>query len=241
MRYLLAAVAIVALIVCVIFYQQIAQVIVVLGFALAGLLVIGGLLGAIFGSWYLAERVKMIRAGRIEAEKRANVMVLDSNGESWIRDTDIKATWRNLTGTPSLYVNGQQATPQDWEIDLHRLKLAAMAQTSAGAKVIPGQVELLPAPRPLDLLTVFTQPTQSYAIIGGQQTGKTYQARHIAAYWVRQGVKPVVIGPKWDKGEWGGCYLIGGNGAFDTVGQGISIVGSTRIRGVTTLRGGKSE
>jgi hypothetical protein len=65
---------------------------------------------------------------------------------------------------------------------------------------------------------------QAYAIIGGQQTGKTFQARHLAAYWVRQGHRPVVIGPKWDQGEWGGCYLLGGNGDFTAVERGIRMV-----------------
>ena len=77
---------------------------------------------------------------------------------------------------------------------------------------------------PLDLLTVFTQATQSYACIGGQQTGKTYQMRHIASYWLNQGFTPVVVGPKWDKGEWAGCILFGGNGDFSQVAKGIAIV-----------------
>lgn len=78
--------------------------------------------------------------------------------------------------------------------------------------------------QPLDLLTVFTQPTQSYAIIGGQQTGKTFQARHIANYWLRTGIQPIVIGPKWDRGEWAECIKLGGNGDFGAVAKGINIV-----------------
>lgn len=80
------------------------------------------------------------------------------------------------------------------------------------------------APEPLDLISVFTQLTQSFAIIGGQQTGKTYQARHIAADWLRRGVQPVVIGPKWDRGEWAGCILFGGNGGIEGVARGIEII-----------------
>jgi hypothetical protein len=44
--------------------------------------------------------------------------------------------------------------------------------------------------------------------------------RRIGCGWLR----PVVIGPKWDKGEWGGCYLIGGNGDFEAVERGIALV-----------------
>ena len=154
-------------------------------------------------------------------------MTVSDNGETWVRDTNPQASWRNLTGTPALYVNGQQDTPQDWEIDPYRQRLAAMAHTrTAAEKVIPGQAHLLPEPTatPLNLLTVFTQLEMAYGIIGGQQTGKTFQARHIATYWMRQGIKPVVIGPKWDMGEWGGCFLIGGDVNYSAVEWGINII-----------------
>ncbi|MBN1217432.1 MAG: hypothetical protein JXM69_00770 [Anaerolineae bacterium] len=84
---------------------------------------------------------------------------------------------------------------------------------------------LLPATtHELDLLTVFTQPTQSYACVGGQQTGKTYQMRHIAQHWLNNGSRPIVVGPKWDRGEWAGCLLFGGMGDFAEVSKGITIV-----------------
>lgn len=87
------------------------------------------------------------------------------------------------------------------------------------SKVIEGQ-----ASHPLDLLTVFTQPTQSYGCVGGQRVGKTFQMRHIANHWVQNGFKPIVVGPKWDVGEWAGCLLFGGQGNFAEVEKGITIV-----------------
>lgn len=226
MRHFTIGLTLVTLLLSIIFYEQVAAIVTVIGYTAAALFALLSAITLFFGGWNLAERVKLTRARRIEAEKQAHVLTVSDNGETWVRDTDPKATWRNLTGTPALYVNGKQHTPQEWEIDLHRLKLAAQAQTrAAAAQVIPGQAHLLPEPAaPLDLLTVFTQPLQAYAIIGGQQTGKTFQARHIAAFWVRQGIRPVVLGPKWDKGEWGGCYLIGGNGDFAAVEWGINLV-----------------
>jgi hypothetical protein len=98
------------------------------------------------------------------------------------------------------------------------------------------QRKLLPAgisttdKQPLDLITVFSQPTQSYACIGGQQTGKTYQMRHIAQKWLESSrgalgqITPIVIGPKWDRGEWAGCQLFGGNGNFERVETGLKVV-----------------
>jgi hypothetical protein len=93
----------------------------------------------------------------------------------------------------------------------------------AGGQVIDGRAVALPAPQ-LDLLQIMTQPTQSYAIIGGQQVGKTYQAQRLARYWLDNGIKPVVVGPKWDRGEWVGCALFGGGGNFDKVAHGMRIV-----------------
>lgn len=221
---LLLSLGLVTLIVCLVFYERLAPVVVLAGYTLVGSLALLLLATLFLGAWSLAEKVRLNRAQRIEAEKQAHVLTITDNGETWVRDTDPKATWRNLTGTPALYVNGQQSLPAEWEIELYRLKLAALAQTRAAAQVIPGRAELLPEPAPLDLLTVFTQPTQAYAIIGGQQSGKTWQARHIAAHWARQGDRPVVIGPKWDQGEWSGCYLIGGGGDMAAVEWGINLV-----------------
>ncbi len=225
MRYFITGMIVVTLLLSILFYEQVAAIVVVVGYTAVTLFALLSALTLFFGGWNLAERIKLTRARRIEAEKQAHVLTVSDNGETWVRDTDPKATWRNLTGNPALYVNGQQHNPQEWELELHRLKLAALATTRTAAQVIPGQAHLLPeAAAPLDLLTVFTQPLQAYAIIGGQQTGKTFQARHLAAYWVRQGIKPVVLGPKWDRGEWDGCYLIGGNGDFAAVEWGINLV-----------------
>lgn len=224
-KIFLLSVGLITLIMSLVFYRQLAPIIVFAGYMLVGLMTLVVIITLFFGGWNLAERIRLNRAQRIEAEKQAHVLTITDNGETWVRDTNPKAIWRNLTGTPSLYVNGQQTLPADWEIELHRLRLAARTQPrGAATQIIPGQAELLPEPTPLDLLTVFTQPTQAYAIIGGQQSGKTWQARHIAAYWARQGHRPMVIGPKWDQGEWGGCYLIGGGGDMATVEWGINLV-----------------
>ncbi len=210
-------------ILAIIFYSQIAAAVVVVGYTLAAVIALAGIIGLVFGGWYLSERLKLLRASRIQAEKQAHVMIVTDNGESWVRDTDSHSVWRNLTATPALYVNGQQANPQPWEVELYRLRLLALAggkHQPASAALLPETVEV----PPLDLMDVFTQPGQAYAIIGGQQTGKTYQARNIANYWLKQGLRPVVVGPKWDLGEWGGCYLLGGSGDFEAVGRGIAVI-----------------
>lgn len=100
--------------------------------------------------------------------------------------------------------------------------IEAMADSAAAA--LAGEVG------GFDLATVFMQPLQVYAIIGAQQTGKTFQARHLAALWIERGMVPLVIGPKWDRGEWGGCELRGGRGDYGAVEAGIEAVRREALR-----------
>jgi hypothetical protein len=119
-----------------------------------------------------------------------------------------------------VYANSQYSEPSPAETWAWELFNTPRRISSSSPALLPESVEA----EPLDLLTIFTQPTQSYAVVGGQQTGKTFQMQHIAQYWLRVGLKPIVIGPKWDKGEWAGCILFGGNGDVGNVAQGIAII-----------------
>ena len=124
---------------------------------------------------------------------------------------------QNLTIDTRAYRNGHYEVPSTHE-------LAAFSAVVSKGKELPLQapVGLLgPSESELDLLSIFTQATQSYAVIAGQQVGKTFQARRIAQYWLSSGITPVVIGPKWDKGEWEGCQLYGGEYDFPEVSKGM--------------------
>lgn len=171
------------------------------------------------------ERLLTQQAARKQAQRDASIYVVVSPEHGvFIRDTDKAASWKPAHLIPNQYQNGKPTQPS--EIELTTWQTWQALRAPRAAHNIPHQA-LLPAmteAETLELLTVFTQPTQSYAIIGGQQTGKTFQAQHIAAYWLRQGIKPAVIGPKWDRGEWTGCYLMGGNGDFQKVEWGISLI-----------------
>lgn len=218
-RYLIIITATATLILATIFYQAIVQALLFIGYTAAALLGLAGLFSLFFGGWYLTERMKMIRAQRRLADRESHVLVVTSGNQVFIRDTDHEANWRAAHLDPRFYANGQYSEPTETEARAYAVFHAPKLVGSNFAQ-LPEMVES----EPLDLLTVFTQPTQSYAIIGGQQTGKTFQARHIANYWVSRGIKPLVIGPKWDKGEWGGCILLGGNGDFQAVAWGITII-----------------
>jgi hypothetical protein len=126
----------------------------------------------------------------------------------------------NVSAYPGSHHNGVWRDPA---------AAAAAAWYALVSKKSESPVALLPEQRQqqaaqLDLLTIFTQPTQSYAVIAGQQVGKTYQMQQIAAYWRRQGIKTIVIGPKRDVGEWPDCEFFGGNYNFVNVQRGLRIV-----------------
>lgn len=131
----------------------------------------------------------------------------------------VTGTTQNLTINANAYRNGHYEPPSAHEV------MAFNAIVSKGKQVESQPILQLPVPQQYpNLLKILTQPTQSYAIIGGQQVGKTYQARRIAQHWLDAGLKPLVIGPKWDKGEWAGCTLFGGGYNFERVSQGMRII-----------------
>ena len=132
-------------------------------------------------------------------------------------DTDIV---ENLSVNPTSHHNGT------WQEPPKTAMMAWFALVSRDKQINQQVVQQLPsrAESSLDLLSIFTQPTQSYAIIAGQQVGKTFQARRIAQHWISTGCKPIVIGPKWDKGEWEGCTSFGGEYNMQQVNRGMQIV-----------------
>ena len=140
-------------------------------------------------------------------------------------ETDI---WENLSTYPGTHHNGHWEEPHPAAAAAWHA-LVSKRGTDSPVAYLPAGAANQPESR-LDLLTIFTQPTQSYAIIGGQQTGKTFQARRIAQYWLDSGIVPAVIGPKWDTGEWAGCKLFGGEYDFEAVQAGMAVVESEAMR-----------
>ena len=95
-----------------------------------------------------------------------------------------------------------------------------------GAIVAP-KLDALALPEPedekLDFVSAFTQPQQAYAVIAGQQVGKTTTIQPIVKYWRDRAdaEQPIVIGPKWRDHEWAGCLKHGGKGDYDAVQKGL--------------------
>lgn len=177
--------------------------------------------GIIYGL-YVREKLLMVRAKRIEAEQKALALTYQSytDGFGMVHLLNLKTNRvENLSTYPGSHHNGV------WEDPPQQALMAWHALVAKNRNVSEQAVkELVIDQTPvqsLDLLSVFTQPNQSFAIIGGQQVGKTFQAQRIAAYWLQNGIRPVVIGPKWDTGEWPECQLFGGEYNFEAVQDGM--------------------
>jgi len=174
---------------------------------------------SIFGLLWLKYELKQKMA-----KSEVMYVIAPKDEQVYIRDANHTSIWRNAHRDYRFYGNGQYTEPTEAEkLNLFLNVKNPPQQLSLPSQVIDNQE--------LDLLNVFTQPTQAYAIIGGQQTGKTYQARFIADYWLKRGLKPVVIGPKWDKGEWEGCIKRGGNGDYKAIERAIE-----KVRGLVNSR-----
>jgi len=181
-----------------------------------GIIAISLIVFAILAGLLAREAILTRKAKRLKEEYQARVV--DTQHGTWFiahKDIDVVP----LHSTPYLRINGHERdlTPDE---RFYTTALHAPKQIALEATTMPIQGES----SSLDLLTIFTQPTQSYAIIAGQQVGKTFQARRIAQHWLSTGCKPVVIGPKWDKGEWDGCALFGGEYNMSQVSRGMQIV-----------------
>ena len=195
-------------------------------------LLIAALTGAmVFAAWYLFEKMRMVRANRIEMEKKAHVLTVVNGRQVFVRDTDPKAHWHGLHLEVRAYSNGRPQAPTATEMkiwqqfnirqNIDARTVNALPRSQSATKQLEGHSQ---GDERLDLLTVFSQTGRAYGVIGDQQTGKTWQARHIAHRWLTAGTPVVVIGPKWDKGEWDGCIKLGGFFRYDVVGRAIAWV-----------------
>lgn len=217
MRYIFPLAVVMILILVMAFYDTVAELVWFIGYIVVFSLAGGALITLAFGALSAHERWRKMG---LERKRQKYEIIKDGFGMVHLLnlETDII---ENLSAYPGTHHNGR------WE-DPHPAAAAAWFAL-VGKTRSESPVNLLPATvttveSQIDLLNVMTQPTQSYAIIAGQQVGKTYQARRIAQHWISAGCKPIAIGPKWDRGEWNGCALFGGEYNFDRVSHGMRII-----------------
>ena len=147
------------------------------------------------------EGLEITKAERRQAEAQAR----HAEAEARAAEIDLK---RAAIGTRLHYFAkvGVLYFHNDGSYDLLRERRQLTAKEEAAQLAAEN-----PAPglRP-SLVSVFTQPGTVYGIGGPQRSGKSWQAGHLADYWLSLGIVPTVVGPKCDNPgyDWFGCNTI---------------------------------
>ena len=200
-RYLYSILALVTLLIYLhIFYANQMQVIIWLAL---GLFALSAICIVFFGGWYLSEKMKMLRAARIDLEKQAHVLQLHNANQTWIRDTDHDATWHALHLEQRVYSNGQYYEPSETEREAWR-------EYHRPTRVIESKQQLaLPeSTTPLDLITVLNQ-SERCLIVGASKSGKTTVLQHLVQA-KQSNSKVIIIDPHAYPGKWSiGCEVYG--------------------------------
>jgi hypothetical protein len=163
------------------------------------------------------EKFKKVRAERRKLEQDAEFSVIDSNDETWIRETNKRATYVNLTGTPLLKVNGREQQPTDFEIALHKYRLAI--QNS------PRMAESIQEPviieQKQDLMRILNQARYGI-IVGAQDAGKTTILKHLIT--ARLSTSHIlVIDPHSSPDKWpADCNVIGSGRDFKKINNALN-------------------
>ena len=158
--------------------------------------------GFFLAGWYTLERLRMVRAARIEAEKQAHVLTLSNHGLTWVRDTDGHAVWHNLSLEQRVYANGRYAPPTAIEAQAWRTLHSARG-ANPGSPVTPA---LVVSP-PVDLLAAL-DAVQRGLIVGASNVGKTTLLQHLITRRLRTS-QVVVIDPHAYPDKWSGGTVIG--------------------------------
>lgn len=209
--YFFGIVAIVTLIFCLVFWQQIAEAILLVGTVTAAIVGIGGVMSLFFGGWNLLERIRMTRAQRIEAEKQANTLIIAGEHGVYVRERDKQAVWISLHQIPNWRVNGTPVDPTPAEMATYQAFLASRhARPALPAPAAPLMIE---AQAIAELLPI-VDSAQRVLIIGASGTGKTNVLQWLVS---RRGVGVLVIDPHASPGKWQGAKVVGIGSNFNEI------------------------
>jgi len=192
----------------------------IIGIGIFGTLALAALSGLVVFGLLVKERILLQRAKRKRAERDAEVTSIVVGDQVFINDMNHDAYWRSSHLDPRYYANSKNTYSEPSDLEIESWRQFNAPKTIEKTLQLPAVIE---QEKQFDLMAIFTQLSQSYAIIAGQRVGKTYQAMQIANYWLSRGCKPIVIGPKWDRGEWAGCTLFGGELNYNAVKRGLKV------------------
>lgn len=162
----------------------------------------------IAGIWWIVEKMKVIRALRLEAERKAEVLVVNNGSQTWAYHTR-EGQWHNLALGPRLYANGQMTRPEDFEMTNWRLLNAK------SSRVNKPLIEL-PEERPLELLPLLDK-ADTILLVGARGSGKTTLLKQIIK--CRQSwSKITIVDPHSTPTTWPDGYkIIGAGRDYDAI------------------------
>ena len=172
-------------------------------------------IGLVFVGWYASERMRMIRADRIEREKSAHVLTIHQHGQFWVRDTDHRAVWHGLHLEQRVYSNGRNTydEPTESEQSAWRIFNQRPTRVIESASTLPGQAPALPEPH-IDLLAALDN-AQRTLIVGASNSGKTTLLQHIIR---RRRGQVIVIDPHSFPDKWPCKEVIGIGRDYEAIG-----------------------
>ena len=204
-----ATLTVLAVVLALIFYDEISSAIVILAYTLVVLLALTFLIMAGLIVWYVVERMKLLRARRMETEKRAHVMTVTVGNQVFVRDTDPQAIWRAMHLEARAYINSQYQEPSS--LEEQRWQLFNMPQRVSNKPLT------LPSPQTqVDLLGIL-DGAQCALIVGQRDSGKTTILQHVINR--RLGKSYVlVLDPHSHPARWPqGCDVIGTERDFQKI------------------------
>ncbi|RMF05245.1 MAG: hypothetical protein D6768_01510 [Chloroflexi bacterium] len=212
-RYIFGWLTIILALTALVYWREISQLMLVILYVAVAATILAVVTSFFLMGWYGLERVRVIRATRIEAEKHAHVLTVSGNGMTWVRDTSRHAVWHNLTLEQRVYANGHYAPPTTIEAQAwYTLRTPQSAQVSTTPALAANtSVELLPA---LDAV-------QRCLIVGASNAGKTTLLQHLITRRLASG-KVVVIDPHAYPDKWSGCTVIGAGRDYPAIDRALT-------------------
>ncbi len=208
-KQVIISLVIFAAILVVIFYDEISQAIRIISYTITCLLVLSFLL--IIGPllWYVVERMRLLRARRIEAERQAHVMTITVGNQVFVRDTNQSANWRAMHLEARTYINSQYSEPSSPEIQRWQL-------FNAPQRAVNKSMELLAPQSQVDLLAALNT-AQCALIVGQRDSGKTTILQHVISRRLTQS-SVLVLDPHSHPTRWPqGCEVIGTERDFQKI------------------------
>jgi len=159
---------------------------IIFAYFIGSIIIIGLTVGFFIGLWFVFEKMLMIRASRIEQQKKSQVMVINNNGGTWIRDTNDKAGYMALHLQQQIFNTNNAIPSVPSAIEAQAWQIVNGPKT----KMITGKaddiIDIVPS-KSLPPIVDRLQKSHQILISGVTGAGKTTLCKHLLTYLITQG------------------------------------------------------